>query len=242
MSDLTVAIYENVKKANEPRVYEHWHASSIADCPRAHFFKRKGVEALSEAPAGKMIRWEAGHILEATLRPYIAAEFKDLQSNQRYTSEKLQLTGEYDNYVPSLERIIEVKSVHDGAIRMRDKQPRLRDDTPYLHHQMQNHAYVLLLHEHGIKVRDIEYLYCTLGGMLVSYRTPVVKQIMNNVVKRLKLLNEAWESDTPPPCICAETEHPLYNGVMKYCDYRSEYSDDECCSLSLLEQKVSKKG
>jgi len=229
MSDLTIAIYQKIHEANESRVFEHWHASSIADCPRAHFFKRIGVPPTNVPEAGKMLRWKAGHIMEGEVRPHLETLFPSIQSNVRLTSEKMDLTGEYDNYIPDLGRIIEVKSVHDRAMRMKDRQAILRDDAPYPAHEIQNHCYVLLLREAGEDPKEIEYLYITLGGLMTSYRTPIKSKLIRNVQARLKVLNDAWETGVPPDCNCRE-DHPLWNSLLKYCDYKGE----ECCSLNLL--------
>lgn len=230
MSDLTASLYRVIAEKNEPRLYEAWHASSMADCPRAHYFKRLGIEATELPGAGKILRWAAGHNLEAQLRPHLKTLYPDLLSNVRLSSKERDLTGEYDNFVPSLGRIIEVKSVHDFAIKVRDGEANLRDGAPYLSHEIQNHAYVILLREAGFDPKEIEYLYVSLGGLMTSYRTPIKSKLIRNVEARLKVLNEAWRTHTPPDCICS-AEHPLWGPVMQYCDYKG---DDECCSLKLM--------
>jgi hypothetical protein len=90
MSDpLAVAIYQSIHAANEPRVFKHSHASSIAECPRAHYFKRQAVPPVNIPTAAKMLRWQAGHIIEEVLRPHLKKLYPDLKSNQRLTSEEL---------------------------------------------------------------------------------------------------------------------------------------------------------
>lgn len=250
-NDKSIDIYKAIKASNKERVFENWHASSIAECPRAHYYKRLHIPVLSDASASKMIRWGAGHLLEEYIRPHVQAVYGDTKSNQRYTSEKLNLTGEFDNLTVKDNRLIEIKSVHDMAFVDKNGISGLKEnigtsvnrygkesnvwgikETPYLHHELQNHCYVLLLAEQGIKVTGIDYVYITLSGRLAVYQTEVQEEMLDNVRSRLKMLNEAWETKTPPPCIC-NPEHKLYAPVMQYCDYKTE---QDCCSLKLIKE------
>jgi hypothetical protein len=227
MSDpLAVAIYQSIHEANEPRVFKHSHASSIADCPRAHYFKRQGVKPVTTPTAAKMLRWQAGHIIEEVLRPHLLKLYPDLKSNIRMTSEDLDLTGEYDNYSHKERMIIEIKSVHNNAPYYLEK------EGPYLSHEYQNHAYVLLLAEALMEVKKITYIYVTLDGRILTFLRPVQEKILMNVKKRLKLLKEASEDNTPA-CIC-DPDHPLWKSTMQWCDYRD---GQDCCDLSLLKEK-----
>ena len=64
MSDqLAAALYKSIRDANEDRVFEQWHASSIAECPRAHYFKRLGIKSLNNPGAGdrKSTRLNSSH-------------------------------------------------------------------------------------------------------------------------------------------------------------------------------------
>lgn len=235
MDQLANAVYTAVQNADELRVFEKWHASSIAECPRSHYFKRLAVQRQSYVGAGKMLRWKAGHLYEEAIRPFLEQVYPDLVSNERLESETLDLTGEYDNYTAKEKMIIEDKTVHDFAMQYRkkdDKRFHLKDAKPYLNHELQNHCYVLLLREQGKEVEFITYLYITLDGRIATYKTPVKPELLNEVELRLKVLNTAWETKTPPECICKEG-HELWKSTMQYCDYKTK---DECCSLELLKK------
>jgi hypothetical protein len=252
-NDKSVALYQAIKDSNERRVFESWHASSISDCPRAHYYKRLGVKPLNDPSAALVIRWGAGHLLEEMIRPQIETVYGKTESNQRLTSKTLDLTGEFDNLVLSDSRLVEVKSVHDMAFVERDGKTYLKEktgtmqragrevntwgikETPYLHHELQNHAYVLLLGEEGIDVKNIDYVYISLSGRIVVYSTEVQKELLDNVKARLDTLNKAWKAKKPPVCICSP-EHNLYESVTKYCDYKNQETG-ECCSLELLKEK-----
>lgn len=252
-NDKSIALYTAIKDSNERRVFEHWHASSISDCPRSHYYKRLGVKPLNEPSAALVIRWGAGHLLEEMIRPQIETVYGKTKSNERLTSEKLNLTGEFDNLVIKDNRLVEVKSVHDMAFIERDGKTYLKENTgtmqrggrevntwgikekPYMHHELQNHAYVLLLAEQGIKVSGIDYVYISLSGRIVVYSTEVQKELLDNVSARLSMLNKCWKEKTVPPCIC-DPKHPLFKGVMEYCDFRNQETG-ECCSLELTKEK-----
>ncbi len=235
MSDLLASkLYDSIAAANEPRIINNWHASSIAECPRAQYYARLKIPALTLPTAAKMLRWQAGHIIEEVVRPHLLGIYPDLISNQRLTSEELDLTGEYDNYSPSKKLLIEVKSVGPRAVRYRKKDEdryHLRDDGPYLAHLYQNHAYVLLLRENNLPVERIKFLYVTLEGLLVSYDVSVDEVILKNVKTRLEVLKKA-QAGTLPPCLCKE-DHPLYKSSSQFCNYKGE---DECCSTKLLKE------
>lgn len=233
--ELAQQLYDSIQNENEVRVFEKWHASSIAECPRSHYFKRMGVPGQNFVGGGKMLRWKAGHLIEEVIRPHLLSVYKDLQSNQRLESTELDLTGEYDNYSEAEETIFEVKSVHDFAFKYKakaDTRFHLKDSKPYLNHELQNHCYVKLLREKGKPVSFIVYVYITLDGRIATYKTPVNPDLEANVSKRLEVLNTAWKAQKPPECICNET-HPLWKSTMQYCEYKTK---DGCCQLSMLEQ------
>lgn len=234
MDKLASLIYEEVRKDNERRHFEAWHASSIADCPRGHYFKRLGVTPLNDPGAGKMLRWKAGHLMEEVIRPYLLATYPDLQSNIRMNSELLDMTGEYDNYSEAEKTIFEVKSVHDFAFAYQKKDAGrydIKGFKPYPNHQLQNHCYVKLLQEISKPVEYITYIYVTLDGRIATYKTAVNDAILAEVDRRLNILNEAWETKTPPECICNDEESPLFKTTYQYCDYRRDY---DCCNLNLI--------
>lgn len=233
--NLAKALYESIQNDNEVRNFEMWHASSIAECPRSHYFKRLGIKGQSFVGGGKMLRWKAGHLIEEVIRPHLESVYPDLVSNQRLESKKLDLTGEYDNYTEAEETIIEVKSVHDFAFKYKakaDTRFHLKDSKPYLNHELQNHCYVTLLREQGKPVSFITYVYITLDGRIATYKTPVNPDLEANVAKRLEVLNTAWATKVPPECICRE-DHPLYKSTMQWCQYKTSTG---CCELKLMEQ------
>lgn len=229
---LAVQLYKSIANDDEPRIFDHWHASSMAECPRAHYYKRLGIKPLVKPTAAKMLRWKAGHLIEEVIRPHLLKIYPDLVSNERLTSEAMDLTGEYDNYSEENKLLIEVKSVGPRAVRYRKKEEErynLRDDQPYLAHLYQNHAYVLLLREAGMMVQKITFLYVTLEGLLVTYETQVDENILSYVKRRLDVLQKALEGILPD-CLC-DPDHPLWGSCTQFCDYRTETG---CCSENLL--------
>lgn len=195
--------------------------------------------------------------MEEAMREHVANVYgggEKVTSNQRFTSDKLQMTGEFDNLAVLDNRLIEMKTVHDMAFIERDGVLGLKKEhgtkmwgkkeiknyvlsqDPYLHHEIQNHGYVLLLAEQGIEVKEIDYVYVSLSGRMVTYATIVNEGLLQRVLKRVDLLNKAWAAQTPPDCIC-ESSHPLWGPVLQWCDYRND--GGECCDVSLI--KLAKK-
>lgn len=225
MIDLIPALYKSIEEENEVRDFKNWHCSSIAECPRSHYYKRMKVPALRTAGAGKMLRWEAGHIIEEVIRPHLLKLYPDLTSNVRMTSKKLDLTGEYDNYSPKEKTIFEIKSVHVFAISKIEKSME-----PYLNHEYQNHGYKLLMEEEGLEVDKVTYIYIALDGRMVAVSRPIQPKILDGVKKRLEVLRKGLDGQLPP-CFCKE-DHPLWKSTMQYCDYKNE-ATGECCSPEL---------
>ena len=234
MSDLLASkLYDSIKESDEPREFLQWHASAIAQCPRSQYYQRLGIPPLNKPGAGMMLRWRAGHIFEGEIRPHLEKIYPDLVSNVRLTSKNMDLTGEYDNYSKQNKLLIEVKTVGPRAPRYRkvgETRHHLREDGPYLSHEYQNHAYVLLLREVILPVEHITYVYITLEGLIITYETDVNPFILNNVVERLRVLKDAMLGALPD-CIC-KPDHPLWGSTMQFCDYRIE--GGECCSVKLL--------
>jgi hypothetical protein len=243
-NDFSIRLYQSVSEDNEDRVFKHWHASSMAECPRAHYFKRLGVPALNIPTAAKMLRWKAGHIIEEVIRPHLLKMYPDLTSNIRLRSKKLDLTGEYDNYSIKAKTIFEVKSVHVFAPKNIE-----REGKPYLNHEYQNHSYKLLMEADDTEVlvdadkdmwvkksepdpvEKIVYVYIALDGRIIVLDTQIQQDILDSVKKRLDVLKNALKGKIPP-CFCEET-HPLWKSTMQYCDYRTEAG---CCNIKLMEK------
>lgn len=242
----SAALYESVEKGNQQRDFKHWHASSIAMCPRAHYMKRLGLPPINQPTGAKILRWDSGHAIEETIRPHIEQIYGQTKSNERYTSLELDLTGEFDNLTIKDHRLIEIKSVNDLAFIVKDGVTALKEatgekgprggkvwalkQTPYLHHQLQNHCYVLLLAEEGIEVANIDYVYISLGGRIVVYSTKVQQDLLDAVHRRLDELAAAWKAQQPPPCVCQDYNSPLYDSVYQWCDYRNE-TNGTCCQI-----------
>lgn len=236
ISDLTTSLYQSISDENKPREMKYWHASSLAMCPRTQFYMRAGIPPLQKPGAGKVLRWKAGHLIEEVIRPHLKKQFPNLISNVRFTNEDLDLTGEIDNYDPDSKSLIEIKSVSSHAVKYRkvaDTRAHLRDEHQYLNHEYQQAAYVELT-KPQYEVEQIVYLYITLDGLLVPYSTPVNEQIIMKVKKRLEILREAWELQTPPQCICLQEDHPLYKSTMQWCEFKEE---NGCCSIELWKNK-----
>lgn len=231
-NDLSVKLYTKISEDNKPRKIKMWHASSIAKCPRALYLERLGVKPLNNPTGAKVLRWNTGHKIEESIRPYLKELYPNLISNIRLESKKLDLTGEFDNYDPDSKQIIEIKSVHPYAVQRGE----LRDKKQYIHHEWQQAAYVLLMGKE-MPVEQITYLYITLGGLLVPYTTPVKPEIVKRVSDKLKYLNECLEGSKMPLCMCSEGQE-MWKEVNQYCDYQEE---DRCCdpSLAKLMETVS---
>jgi hypothetical protein len=255
-NNLKSKLYGSIRDNRTEHPYEYWHASSLSACPRAHYYKRLQVPPVNVPGAGKMLRWDGGHAVETAIRPHIQNIFPESKDNVRFVSEKYQLTGEYDNYDPESRALIEIKSVHDGAFKVKTtggvKEVALKEQIgtwpngnikwglkqeSYVHYQMQQHALILLMAEQDIEVKDIYYVYISLGGQMVVYKEQPSDVMMAEVERRLRLLNEAWETSTAPDCICHEEDHPFYHTTMKWCEY---LDDNECCSLDLINEKIIK--
>lgn len=254
-NELAIKLYQSIGAGNEERIYRHWHASSISICPRAHYFHRLGVEGLNKPSGAKVIRWGAGHKLEAELRPHVEKVWGETTSNIRLTNKDWQLTGEYDNLSKDGTTLIEVKSVSDWAFykgplsrqsilkqASGNKNKWGRDEyvpmeSPYIHHVLQNHAYALLLSEEGKQVKNIDFVYASLSGLICVYKTEVDPRYIEWVKNRLSLLNEAWKDKVPPLCMCDDTS-PLWGPVFQYCDFRDKVNET-CCDLSLIKEKIN---
>jgi len=146
--EIAIKLYQAIAEDNEVRKYSEFHASNIAECPRAHFYKRLGLEPLKRASGALVLRWQTGHKVEEVIRPYLQKIYPNLISNVRMTNDRLNLTGEFDNYDPDSKQLIEIKSVHPQAVKYKkvgDSRNHLRDEKQYLHHEYQQAAYVLLM-------------------------------------------------------------------------------------------------
>lgn len=250
-SDLTAKLYQAINEADKPREIKHWHASSIAKCPRALYFERKGVPGLpeNEPGGGKKLRWRGGHAVEAAIRPELEKIYPGLQTNIRMTNPKIDLTGEFDGYDPVSETLISVKSTHDFAFISREGRTGLKKDTgernargnkiytfnenPYISHEWQEASYVILSDNENFEIKEIVYIYITLGGLIDTFRTPVKPEIVKRVSDKLEYLNKCWADSTLPICLCQPGKE-MFDVTDQYCDYRTDILG-VCCSPKLVE-------
>ncbi|SRR6266536_3049728 len=258
LTELTSKLYKSFQDENKPRELNNWHASSIAQCPRAQMYARADIPPLAKPTGAKIIRWQSGHEIEGVIRPHLKKLYPNLISNVRFTNEELNLTGEIDNFDLDSKTLIEIKSVSTHAVKYRkvsDDRAHLRDERPYLGHEYQQAAYIALFRHQNtyidelgdfldggsvkdfmrqmLLIKQVIYLYITLDGLLVPYSTPVSEGIVSNVLKRLNVLRAAWKAQESPECLCSE-DHPLWKSVMQFCDYRN---GSECCSIKLWENR-----
>lgn len=153
--ELAIKLYQAIAEDNEVRKYSEFHASNIAECPRAHFYKRLGLEPLKRASGALVLRWQTGHKVEEVIRPYLQKLYPNLISNVRFTNDRLNLSGEIDNYDPDSKQLIEIKSVHPQAVKYKkvgDSRNHLRDEKQYLHHEWQQVAYAYLMQQPDTKI------------------------------------------------------------------------------------------
>lgn len=160
-NQLASKLYDSISASDEPRVIESWHASSIAQCPKAQYMQRLGIGAYARPTGAKVLRWKAGHIIEQVIRPHLQGIYPLLISNIRVSNKKYDLTGEFDNYYPTSKSLIEIKSVGPRAVRYKrvgEDSYNLRDDKPYLGHELQQHVYELLMKTPGsiIEIQDAD--------------------------------------------------------------------------------------
>lgn len=229
--DLSTQLYQEIVKANQPRKFSQWHASSLAKCPKYQYLARQGVPYTNIPTGAKMLRWDVGHSVEEKIRTHLKKLFPRMIANLRMVDSDLDLTGEIDGYDPASKTLISVKSVHPNAVRYKRKgetRHHLRDDKPYIHHEWQEHAYVPLLAKLDMEVDNIVYLYISLSGLLVPYSTSVKPDITQAVLNRLTTLNSFWTAQTAPECVCKE-DQPMYKETNQYCDYKNEMG---CCDGS----------
>jgi hypothetical protein len=244
-TQIKTKLYESIELGNKEHTYENWHVSALASCPRSHYFKRLQIPPINKPGAGKILRWSAGHNMEEAIREHVENVFPDVKSNVRLLDTKNDLTGEYDNL--SGQTLIEIKTVHDYAFKeSKDGLVGLKEQVgvhpngnkkwdmkqhAYLHHVMQNHGYAMMLRDE-VEVTEIIFIYISLSGRMCIYREPIEQVHFDEINRRLDILNKAWESKTPPDCMCQEKNNPLWATTMQWCDYRN---GDDCCNLNLTE-------
>lgn len=274
--ELTIKLYGAINENDTPREINNWHCSSISKCPRALFYERLGIPGLpsNEPGGGKKLRWRAGHAIEASIRPELEKLYPNLLTNVRFTNQELDLSGEFDGYDPDSKTLISVKSVHDFAFITRGdtnglkekvgvkKSPKTGKEindydlkkTPYIHHEWQEHAYVLLMNDpttmvnthlgyinvdatDNSQVEHITYIYITLGGLIACYTTEVQPDLVNRVKNKLEYLNKFWSlgdaRKSLPMCTCSPGQE-MYQEQNQFCNYRTESG---CCDEDLIKEK-----
>lgn len=218
-------------KQDERKDYKQtsWHASGLGSCLRGTYLKRLGVELDTEMDERQLRKFDVGNIMEDWLVDLIERndDLKKVERQVRIDSEKWNLSGKADavlTYQNDLKEVLEIKTQHSKSFWYMVK----NGNRPHRHHEYQLWCYLKLL---GIE--DGKLVYISKDDLAIQeyFVKASDKDIENEVVAQLLMLNTAWKMknpiDLPLP--------PAGNWLAKYCPCHSK-----CVNNDYLESIIGK--
>lgn len=205
-------------EARDPKEFDSWRASSIGQCPRAHTYKRLDIPSSKERNKRKHRVFEAGHVFHKFIQDIADSTGHATQIEAEIYDKELDLGGRYDLLIEADgKRILyDIKTCHSYKFTHLDEQGGADH-----HHKMQLAAYMLLLKRAKTPVDEGRILYVSkddLRTLDLSYQ--LTKELEDDVIAEVNLLNKHWAEKTIPPCWCGKepVEWQLEKGYCDYCD------------------------
>jgi len=224
------------EEQRQPKIQTTWHSSSLGSCLCGTYLARLGAKPDQPFDDRTLRVFTMGKKIEDWIIEIIK-EQPDYESETqgRILDEQLHLSGYYDlrikNKQTNKEFLYEIKSKHSRSFWYMDKQKQGAQDS----HKMQLWSYLYVT---GIEEGRIIYVS---KDDLAVLEYPVFrndKQLEEQVLNQLEILNKAWELKLPPLPAPEGSWQAEYCGFHKQClqQKQKEYYNIE----PLFYQKVKK--
>ena len=185
MKSLEDIISKSLRNKREKKEQKSWYASSLGSCLRGQYFQRLGIEPDKEITDRELRIFSVGNQMEDWLIGLL--EGKKIETQQRLYSEKWNISGRPDLVMDG--RVYEIKTKHSRAFWYMQKEGK-----PMHQHELQLWFYLKML---DLPEGNIVYLSkddLSIAEFVVKKDN---KQLEEEVVKELTLLNKAWENKDP---------------------------------------------
>lgn len=175
------------------------------------------VQPIESIPASLLMSWSPEYIaMLADFRVRIAAELARLAEE-----------GEWD---PEGYAAIETKSTKEFSLQAMFK------NGPNQTHILQAAAYKLIVRRNPslipVPFESVRWLVEPISKSNFAFlRFAVMPKHVAEVERRLEILNNAWATQTPPPCTCTGKDAIFGGKEWTYCDYGTG-SKDSCCDVA----------
>ena len=181
-------ISQAVRKDREEKEQKSWYASALGGCLTGAYLVRKGI-AKKEFDDRTLRVFAAGRMFEEWLIKLIAEKEEKFETQVRIEWPEMNLTGYADLVINGL--VYEIKTINSWGFKYLEKGGAKEQ------HKMQTWVYLKCL---GKKESRIIYLE---KDTLAVKEFPLLidDPIEEKVVAELKILNDAWAKQLPPPPI-----------------------------------------
>lgn len=231
---LKSATAEHQAEWDELHANNRYGASKIGSCLRASYLARKGAPETNHPTQAKQVVFSLGHRIEEwyidTLTRYVTENelgYIDCQAEVADENHEAHTDGLWVNVENKIAVPIEVKSIHPSAI---DNVERQNNGVwvPYSHHALQLSQFMYLAEKQGgyllpngerIDVSDNAPIYYISKDGRIRISVIKLSHYRDELVRRMNLLNQAWETQTAPDRMKDADSYPCSFGGSSACQF-----------------------
>lgn len=176
----------------EKRTKESWWPTDLGKCLAGAYHRRMGVESESPFDERTYRVFKMGNLVEEFVVQQIASQYKEEEYSTQIRLEmpEYDMTGYADLLIEDL--VYEIKSVNSRKFWYMKK----RGGKPDRHYAMQTAAGVIAL-----KKEEGRLIYISKDDLMIAEYVINKKQdkdLFDDVIKELVILNKAWDKKIPP--------------------------------------------
>lgn len=227
-------VYDYAKSWPQKK-YQYISPSSLGGCPRAHFYKLRGVENTTPPGPGALLNFELGRMWEEPVEKALKLAGVPFMSQLTLVDKEYGVGGTLDIAVFDTEdgawELVSIKTEGKDKAKYRKREGKnfFQSNPEYA---IQEGTYKWLMERNGFKVKDTaRYLVITKdNGMLDEPIMQFNDKLMAKVEERIGALRGYLDSGNIPPCECEGWK-------IGYCQYGDPDSQETNSTGKLVNTK-----
>lgn len=228
--------------------YKTLSPSSLGGCPRAHYFKLKGVQSSTPPSPAALLNFQVGFLWEEIWEKALAWKGVEYKSQVAFVNESLNLGGTCDFLVkpdPEKDEWEIWDSKTQGSkwfwyVQSQIKRGTYNERKEEYGYILQQACYIMLAREAGYNVTKAKLAYVSKDDGFVGKITEIKldDELLQEVVSRASYLNKCLSTNTLPACECEGWK-------VGYCNFgdpktqvpnrTKKMVNSTCCDPKLLE-------
>ena len=230
----------------QPKVIDHISPSQLGKCARSHYYKIKHVEPLITPSESALANFQVGFLWEKLIKQALESQKIPFSYQDEFYDPELNMKGSSDFIITEddgSKTMWDSKTMASKWFWYREsKKKRNQYDWWEENHSyiIQQGAYLLMAKRMGINVTKSVLVFISKDDGFIGEQLDVLlaPKLEAELMKRIKVINDALRLDEPPPCTCE-------GWMVGYCDYGNPSTMEknktkklvatQCCPASIEE-------